>query len=149
MNELSKLAPPPGATKNRKRVGRGPGSGHGKTSGRGTKGQKARSSRIRPGMEGGQTPLIRRSPIRGFNNYEFTIRYQIINVTDLVDFEEGTVVTPALLAEAGLIRKADERVKVLGDGELAHKLTVHAHKFSKSAEAKITSKGGTVELLGR
>lgn len=149
MNELSKLSPRPGSQKPRTRIGRGPGSGKGKTAGRGQKGQKARSSRIRPGMEGGQIPIIRRSPKFGFTNFEFKTRYQIVNVADLAEFEEGTVVTPELLAEAGLVRKATERVKVLGDGELAAKLTVRAHKFSKSAAEKITAKGGTAEVLAR
>lgn len=148
MNELSHLAPRPGAQKDRKRVGRGPGSGLGKTSGRGVKGQKARTSIIRPGFEGGQTPLIRRTPIRGFNNAAFHISYQIVNLSDLSEFAAGSVVTPELLAQAGIIRKAGELVKVLGGGTLGHKLTVKAHKFSKSAEDKIKGKGGAVELLG-
>jgi large subunit ribosomal protein L15 len=148
MNELSNLAPRPGAQKDRKRVGRGPGSGLGKTAGRGVKGQKARSSIIRPGFEGGQTPLIRRTPIRGFNHAAFHVSYQIVNVADLADFAAGTVVTPELLAEVGLIRKADELVKILGAGELGQALTVQAHKFSKTAADKITAKGGTAEVLG-
>jgi len=148
MNELSHLAPRPGAQKDRKRVGRGPGSGLGKTSGRGVKGQKARTSIIRPGFEGGQTPLIRRTPIRGFNNTAFHINYQLVNLADLAEFPAGTVVTPELLAAAGVIRKAGDLVKVLGGGALGHKLTVQAHKFSKSAEEKIKAKGGAVELLG-
>lgn len=147
MNELSRLAPRPGAQKDRKRVGRGPGSGLGKTSGRGVKGQKARTSIIRPGFEGGQTPLIRRTPIRGFNHAGFHINYQIVNLADLSEFAAGTVVTPELLQDAGLIRKADELVKILGGGEIGHKLTVQAHKFSKSAEDKIKAKGGAVQLL--
>lgn len=148
-NELSKLAPRPGSQKDRKRVGRGPGSGLGKTSGRGVKGQKARTSIIRPGFEGGQTPLIRRSPIRGFNHAFFHVGYQVVNVVDLNEFAAGTVVTPELLAESGLIRKADELVKVLGSGDLSVKLTVQAHKFSKGAEDKIKAKGGAAELLTR
>lgn len=146
-NELSHLAPRPGAQKDRKRVGRGPGSGLGKTAGRGVKGQKARTSIIRPGFEGGQTPLIRRTPIRGFSHAAFHITYQIVNLADLAEFAAGTVVTPELLAEVGLIRKADELVKVLGGGVLGHKLTVKAHKFSKSAEDKIKAKGGVAEVL--
>ena len=144
MNELSKLAPRPGAQKDRKRVGRGPGSGLGKTSGRGVKGQKARTSFIRPGFEGGQTPMIRRSPIRGMNPFD-PVHYQLVNVADLNEFAPGTVVTAELLAEHGIIRKASDKVKVLGDGELTVKLTVKAHKFSKSAQEKITAKGGSVE----
>lgn len=142
MNELSKLAPRPGAQKDRKRVGRGPGSGLGKTAGRGVKGQKARTSIIRPGFEGGQTPMIRRTPIRGMNAFD-PIHYSIVNVADLNEFAAGTVVTPALLAEHGIIRRAGDKVKVLGDGDLAVKLTVKAHKFSKAAEEKIKSKGGS------
>jgi large subunit ribosomal protein L15 len=147
MNELAKLAPRPGAQKNRKRVGRGPGSGHGKTAGRGTKGQLARSSRVRPAFEGGQTPLIRRIPIRGFSHAAFHVTYQVVNVADLAEFAAGSVVTPEVLAEAGLIRKADELVKVLGGGAVANKLTVRAHKFSKTAADKIKAKGGAAELL--
>lgn len=143
-NELSKLAPRPGAHKNRKRVGRGPGSGQGKTAGRGTKGQKARTSIIRPGFEGGQTPMIRRSPIRGMNAFD-PIHYQIVNISELNAFAAGTVVTVELLAEHGIVRKAHEKVKVLGDGELKVKLTVKADKFSKSAVEKIKAKGGSAE----
>ncbi len=149
MNELKNLAPRPGAHKDRKRVGRGPGSGLGKTAGRGTKGQKARTSIIRPGFEGGQTPMIRRSPIRGFSNDPFRVTYAIVNVADLNEFAAGTVVTPELLAESGLIRKASDSVKILGTGDLGVKLTVKAHKFSKGAEDKIKAKGGAAELLER
>lgn len=149
MNELKNLSPRPGAHKDRKRVGRGPGSGLGKTAGRGTKGQHARTSIIRPGYEGGQTPLIKRIPIRGFSNDRFDINYQIVNVVDLNEFAAGTVVTPELLAESGLIRKSGERVKILGGGDLGVKLTVKADKFSKSASDKIQSKGGATEVLDR
>jgi len=145
-NELSKLAPRPGAQKDRKRVGRGPGSGLGKTSGRGVKGQKARTSIIRPGFEGGQTPMIRRSPIRGMKPFD-PIHYQLVNVVDLNEFAAGTVVTAELLAERGIIRKASDKVKVLGTGDLTVKLTVKATKFSKSAEEKIKAKGGSVESV--
>ena len=144
MNELSNLKPRPGAQKDRKRVGRGPGSGLGKTAGCGVKGQKARTSIIRPGFEGGQTPMIRRSPIRGMNAFD-PVHYSIVNVADLNEFPAGTVVTAELLAEAGIIRKASDKVKVLGDGDLAVKLTVKAHKFSKAAEDKIKAKGGSAE----
>jgi large subunit ribosomal protein L15 len=147
MNELTNLSPRPGSQKDRKRLGRGPGSGLGKTSGRGVKGQKARSSRIRPGYEGGQTPLIKRIPIRGFSNDRFDVNYQIVNVVDLNEFPAGTIVTPELLAEKGLVRKATETVKILGTGELGVKLTVHAHKFSKGAADKIKAKGGVAEVL--
>lgn len=146
MNELSHLAPPPGAHKNRKRFGRGPGSGSGKTAGRGQKGQNARTSKIRPGFEGGQTPLIRRIPIRGFNHYD-PIRWSIINIVELDEFDAGTVVTPELLADRGIIRTARHPVKVLGDGDLTKKLTVRAHKFSKSAIEKIAAKGGQTVVL--
>lgn len=149
MNELKNLSPRPGSQKDRKRVGRGPGSGLGKTAGRGTKGQKARSSIIRPGYEGGQTPLIKRIPIRGFSNDRFDFNYAIVNVVDLNEFPAGTVVTPELLAETGLIRKASDPVKILGTGELGVKLTVKAHKFSKGAAEKIASKGGAAEVLAR
>jgi len=147
MNELSRLSPVPGSRKNRKRVGRGPGSGTGKTSGRGHKGQKARSSRIRPGFEGGQLPIIRRIPIRGFRPFDKT-QWSIVNLADLNDFEAGTHISPEILAMAGIIRKPTDLLKILGDGELTVKLSITAHKFSKSAEAKITSAGGTVEVIG-
>lgn len=149
MNELKNLAPRPGARKDRKRVGRGPGSGLGKTAGRGTKGQKARTSIVRPGFEGGQTPMVRRSPIRGFSNDPFRVTYSIVNVADLNEFPAGTVVTPQVLAEVGLVRKATDSIKVLGTGDLGVSLTVKAHKFSKGAEDKIKAKGGSVELLAR
>jgi len=147
MNELSRLAPPPGSRKTRKRVGRGPGSGNGKTAGRGHKGQKARSSRIRPGFEGGQMPMIRRVPIRGFRPFDKTL-WSIVNVEDLGRFEAGTVVTPELLAEAGVIRKASDLVKILGNGDLAVGVSVKAHKFSKAAEEKISAAGGSAEVIG-
>lgn len=145
-NELSKLAPRPGSQKDRKRVGRGPGSGLGKTAGRGQKGQKARTSIVRPGFEGGQTPMIRRSPIRGMKPFD-PIHYQIVNLVDLNEFAAGTVVTAELLAERGIIRKASDKVKILGTGDLTVKLTVKATKFSKSAEEKIKAKGGSVESV--
>jgi large subunit ribosomal protein L15 len=147
MNELSRLSPVPGSRKNRKRVGRGPGSGTGKTAGRGTKGQKARSSRIRPGFEGGQMPMIRRVPIRGFRSFDPTL-WSIVNVQDLNGFDAGTEITPEVLADAGLIRKPTDLLKILGTGDLSVKLNVKAHKFSKSAEAKIASAGGKAEVIG-
>jgi len=147
MNELKNLSPRPGSQKDRKRVGRGPGSGTGKTSGRGVKGQNARTSKVRPGFEGGQTPLIKRVPIRGFSNARFRMTYSLVNVVDLNEFAAGTVVTPELLAESGLIRNAADSVKILGSGDLGVKLTVQAHKFSKGAEDKIKAKGGVAEVL--
>lgn len=147
MNELSRLSPRPGSRKPRKRVGRGPGSGTGKTAGKGTKGQKARSSRIRPGFEGGQMPMIRRVPARGFRAFD-PVQWSIVNLADLNDFDAGTEITPEVLATAGLIRKPTDLLKILGDGELSVKLSVKAHKFSKSAEAKIAAAGGKVEVIG-
>jgi large subunit ribosomal protein L15 len=146
MNELSNLKPKAGSRKDRKRVGRGPGSGLGKTAGRGVKGQKARSSRIRPGFEGGQTPLIRRSPIRGFKGSPNP--YSIVNVSDLNDFAAGTVVTPEVLAEAGLVRKANSLVKLLGTGDVSVKLILKVHACSKQAADKIAGAGGSVEVIG-
>ena len=134
--------------KNRKRVGRGPGSGSGKTSGKGHKGQNARSGGgVRPGFEGGQLPLYRRLSKRGFNNYEFSINYATVNVGDLERFDEGTVVTKELLIETGLVRKELDGVKILGNGNLTKKLTVKANKFSATAEEKIVSVGGKIEVI--
>jgi len=129
------------------RKGRGTGSGLGKTAGRGHKGYKARSgSGTRPGFEGGQMPLVRRIPKRGFTN-PFSKVYSLVNLKDLDRFEEGTVVTPELLKEEGLIKKLNDGVKILGDGELTKKLTVQAHKFSKSAKEKIEALGGKAEVI--
>ncbi len=148
MNELSRLKPPAGSHKNRKRVGRGPGSGTGKTAGRGQKGQKARASaKTFPGFEGGQMPLQRRLPKRGFTPRN-RVEYAVINVVDLNFFDDGAEVSPASLFEAGMIRKPTSLVKILGDGELDVKLTVTAHKFSAGAVEKITAKGGTTEVIG-
>jgi len=134
--------------KNRKRIGRGPGSGSGKTSGKGHKGQNARSGGgVRPGFEGGQLPLYRRLSKRGFNNYEFSIRYATVNVGDLERFDEGTVVTKELLIETGLVTKELDGVKILGNGNLTKKLTVKANKFSSKAEEKIVSVGGSIEVI--
>lgn len=131
----------------RKRVGRGPGSGHGRYATRGCKGQRARSGdKPRPGFEGGQMPLYRRVPKRGFSNERFRTEYAVVNVADLNRFEDGAEVDLERLAAAGLAR-ASERVKVLGGGALARKLTVRAHKFSASARAKIEAAGGTVATL--
>ena len=133
---------------NRKRIGRGPGSGTGKTSGKGEKGQNARSGGgVRPGFEGGQLPLFRRLSKRGFNNYEFRTVYSTVNVSDLNRFEDGTVVDTTLLKEVGLIKKELDGVKVLGSGELTKKLTVKANAFTKSAQDKIETIGGKTEVI--
>ena len=143
LNELQNL----NATA-RKRVGRGPGSGTGKTSGKGHKGQNARSGGgVRPGFEGGQLPLFRRLSKRGFNNYNFRTVYATVNVGDLERFEEGTTVTKELLIETGLITKELDGVKILGNGELTKKLTVKANKFSSTAKTKIENVGGTTEVI--
>lgn len=145
MATLSTLHPPAGSRKPRKRVGRGPGSGHGKTASRGHKGSKARSGGSRgPGFEGGQMPLQRRLPKRGFTNI-FKIDYQIVNIKDLNAFEANTVITPNLLKQAGKIKSIKKPIKILGDGELAVALTVQADKCSQSARQKIAAAGGTVE----
>ncbi|MCB9728040.1 MAG: 50S ribosomal protein L15 [Deltaproteobacteria bacterium] len=148
MNELSRLKPPAGARRDRKRVGRGPGSGNGTTAGRGQKGQKARAASKKPvGFEGGQMPLQRRLPKRGFKPRQRT-RYSTVNIVDLNFFDAGTEVTPDLLAAEGFIRKPTDLVKILGDGELDVKVSVKAHKFTASAEEKVKAKGGTIEVIG-
>jgi large subunit ribosomal protein L15 len=145
--KLHELRPAEGAKKSAKRVGRGIASGHGKTSGRGHKGQKARSGGgVRPGFEGGQMPLQRRIPKRGFTNI-FKKEYAIVNLDRLNIFENGTEVTPELLVEAGIVKKSDDQVKILGNGEIEKNLTVKAHKFSKSAAEKIEAAGGKVEVI--
>ncbi len=137
-----------GATHSKKRVGRGSGSGLGKTSGKGHKGQKARSGgSINPVFEGGQLPLYRRIPKRGFSNAMFKTEYAIINVEDLNNFEDGTVVSPALLRETGMVKNQLSGIKVLGEGKLEKKLTIQAHKFSKSALEKIKESGSTAEVI--
>ena len=139
---------PVGAKQTRKRVGRGPGSGLGKTSGKGHKGQNARSGGgVRPGFEGGQLPLFRRLPKRGFKNALFKTRYAVINLSDLDKFEEGAVVTPELLKEMGLIKKQLDGVKVLGNGTLTKKITVKANKFSDAALREIEKIGGKAEVI--
>ena len=144
--KLHELKPAEGSRKVRNRVGRGTSSGNGKTSGRGQKGQKARSGGgVRPGFEGGQTPF-RRLPKRGFTNINAK-EYALVNLDQLNVFEDGTEVTPAVLKEAGIVRAEKSGVKVLGNGELTKKLTVKAAKFSKSAEAAITAKGGSIEVI--
>jgi len=145
--KLHELKPAEGSTKKRKRVGRGIGSGHGKTSGRGHKGQNARSGGgVRPGFEGGQTPIYRRLPIRGFHNRNRK-EYAIVNLSTLSRFEEGTEVTPELLQKLGIVKNLKDGLKILGDGDLSIKLHVKAHKFSKSAQEKITAVGGTTEVI--
>ena len=144
--KMHELGPAYGATTKRKIVGRGIGSGTGKTAGKGHKGQKARTGgSIRRGFEGGQTPLYRRIPKRGFNNH-FAKEYAIINVADLEVFDNDTTVDSKVLIEKGLIKKELDGVKVLGNGELTKKLTVVATKFSKSAESKIQAVGGKIEV---
>ncbi len=145
LNELEKNI---GATKKRKIVGRGRGSGLGKTSGKGHKGQNARSGGgVRTVFEGGQTPLYRRLPKKGFSNYRFQTTYAVINVSDLNRFENDTVVTPALLKEVGLVKNQLDGIKVLGNGELNKKLTIQAHKFSKTAVDKIEKSGSKIEVM--
>jgi large subunit ribosomal protein L15 len=147
--KLHELQPAPGSTKRRKVVGRGRGSGHGTTAGRGGKGQTARTgSSIPAWFEGGQMPLIRRLPKRGFTNI-FKKEYAIINVEALERFEPRQDVTPDLLVANGLIRSRNDGVKVLGTGALTKALTVHAHKFSQSATAKIEAAGGKVQVIER
>jgi len=142
------LRPASGATHYRKRVGRGPGSGHGKTAGRGNKGQQSRSGyRHQRGFEGGQMPLHRRVPKRGFTNI-FRVEYDIVNLSDLDRFEAGAAVNPETLHAARLARKT-RPVKILGDGEIKKALTVSAHKFSASAKARIEAAGGRCEVLSR
>ena len=145
---LHDLKPRPGAKHRRKRLGQGESSGHGRTSGRGGKGQTARSgSSIRIGFEGGQMPLIRRIPKRGFNNARHTIEYVAVNVESLNQFDNGARVDVEALRKAGLANGPVKRVKILGDGELTRKLTVAAHAFSASAKSKIEGKGGTCEVV--
>jgi large subunit ribosomal protein L15 len=146
---LHDLKPRPGAKHRRKRLGQGESSGHGKTSGRGGKGQTARSgSSIRIGFEGGQMPLIRRIPKRGFNNARHTTRYLPVNLEALNRFDDGSRVDQATLHSAGLANGRAAGIKILGDGELTKKLTISAHAFSDSARAKIEAKGGSCEVIG-
>ena len=145
LHELSKVE---GSTHRRKVVGRGPGSGHGKTSGRGEKGQKARSGGgVHIWFEGGQTPLYKRLPRRGFSNARFATKYAVVNVSDLNRFKDGEVVTPELLIESGLVKKELNGIKILGKGTLEKKLTVKANRFTNSAIAKIEELGGTTEVI--
>lgn len=143
--ELNSLKPALGSTKQKKRIGRGAGSGHGKTATKGHKGQKARSGgSIKAGFEGGQMPLQRRLPKRGFNPLE-RIQYSLVNLAQLELFEAGQVVTPDLLQSKGIIKCAKSRIKILGEGALSKALTVTATKFSKSAKEKILAAGGAIE----
>jgi len=146
---LEDLKPAPGSTKKRKRIGRGPGSGHGKTSGKGHKGQKARAGGgVRPGFEGGQMPLYRRLPKRGFTPPGGKTEYAVVNVKSLAAFAAGGTVDPDGLVQAGLIKNSwRSRVKILGNGDVPHALTVKAHAVSESARGKIEAAGGQVELL--
>ena len=146
--KLETMRPSVGATTTRKRVGRGTGSGLGKTSGKGHKGQNARSGGgVRPGFEGRQLPLFRRLPKRGFSNARFKTKYATINLSDLNRFEDGAVITPELLKEMGLIKNGLDGIKVLGKGKLEKKLTVRAHKFSSTAQNAIESLGGKIEVM--
>lgn len=145
--KLHELQYTEGARKERKRIGRGTSSGTGKTAGRGQKGQGARSGGgKKPGFEGGQTPLFMRLPKRGFTNFN-RVEYAIVNLEQLNSFEEGTVVCPKMLKEAGIIKKELDGVKVLGNGKLEKAITVKAHKFSKSAIASIEAAGGKTEVI--
>lgn len=146
---LHNLTTSPGARRKRKRVGRGQGSGQGGTAGRGHKGQLSRSgAHVAPGFEGGQMPLQRRMPKRGFKNFCAT-RYAVVNVGDLERFDANAVIDPAALCEAGLLRHVEDLVKVLSDGELGKPLIVHAQKFSQAARKKIEAAGGKAEVIGR
>ena len=146
--ELNELKYTTGSNKNRKRVGRGIGTGNGKTSGRGQKGQNSRSGGgVRVGFEGGQNPLVFRIAKKGFNNYEFSTRYAVINISDLEKFENGAEVTPELLKEMGIVKNMKDGLKVLGNGELTKKLTVSANKFSKVAKEKIENAGGKAKVI--
>ena len=146
--KLHTIKPTEGATKARKRVGQGTGSGHGKTSGKGHKGQNARSGGgVNPVFEGGQLPLYRRIPKRGFSNALFKKEYAVINLSDLNKFENDAVITPELLKEMGLVKNQLSGIKVLGNGELDKKLIVRAHKFSAKASEMIEKLGGKAEVI--
>ena len=145
--KLYELSPAAGSDKDVKRIGRGHGSGNGKTAGKGHKGQNARSGGgVRPGFEGGQMPMTRRIPKRGFNNI-FATKYSVVNVSDLDQFVDGTVVDADLLKASGLIKKTNDGVKILGNGELTKNLTVKAAAFSASAKEKIEKAGGKAEVM--
>lgn len=145
--KLNKLSPQPGSKKNRKRLGRGVGSGTGKTAGRGTKGLNSRSGGgVRPGYEGGQMPIHRRLPKRGFTNI-FRKKISIINIRDLVKFESGSVVDEAVLVDRGLIKGKRDGIKLLGQGEIDFPITIKVHQASKSAKMKIEAAGGSIEVI--
>lgn len=145
--ELHNLQPPAGARKRKKRVGRGPGSGLGQNAGRGEKGTKKRNT-VAPGFEGGQLPIHRRVPKRGFVNIH-RVEVVGVNVGRLDDLDDGTVVTPELLHERGLVPKRADVIKVLGDGELSKKLTIRVHRVSANARGKIEAAGGVIELIAK
>ena len=146
--KLHDLKPAEGSTRSVKRVGRGTGSGLGKTSGKGHKGQKARSGSKKNGFEGGQMPLARRIPKRGFSNYRFAVRYETVNISDLEDrFENGSEITAESLYALRLISGADKPVKILGVGELSKNFTVHANAYSASAAKRIEAAGGKAEVI--
>ncbi len=148
MLSINTLKPARGANRKSKRVGRGRGSGHGKTATRGSKGQLSRSgARVRPGFEGGQMPLHRRLPKRGFSNKAFRKEYAEVNLEKLAGFEPGAEVNPEVLKERGLVKNLRDGVKILGVGELHHPLRVRAHKFSRSAAEKIRRAGGEIEII--
>jgi len=145
--DLSNLSPAAGSVRKNKRIGRGPGSGTGKTAARGHKGQNARSGGgVKPGFEGGQMPLQRRLPKRGFTSLNKKV-YALVNLRDLDTFESGSVVDPEMLIAAGFVKCVQDGVKILADGELKKNITVKAHKFSKAAVAQIEAVGGSVEVL--
>lgn len=145
--KIEDLKPAPGSRKRNKRVGRGIGSGHGKTSCKGHKGQKARSGGTKgPGFEGGQTPLQRRIPKRGFKN-RFAIEYAIINLKDIVKIQDADIITPEILIEKGIIKDLKNGIKVLGNGDIQRPLTIKAHAFSASAISKISAAGGKAEVV--
>ena len=143
--KLNELKPAEGSRQVRNRVGRGTSSGNGKTAGRGQKGQKARG-KVRLGFEGGQMPLFRRMPKRGFKNIN-RVEYAVVNIEKLNKFEDGTEVTPTLLVESGIVKNEKDRIKILGNGELKKKLTVKANKFSASAKSAIEAAGGQAEVM--
>jgi large subunit ribosomal protein L15 len=146
--QLHDLQPAPGSKKNRKRVGRGPAAGQGKTAGRGTKGQNSRSGGgVRPYFEGGQLPLVRRLPhLRGFTNI-WRMEFKPVNLARLEDFTADSEVSPATLAAAGIIKKATDRVAILAEGDIDRPLKIKAHRVSKTAQDKIVAAGGTVEII--
>lgn len=146
--KLHELSPNKGSRKSKKRVGRGTGSGLGTTAGRGMNGQNSRSGGgVRPGFEGGQMPLFRRLPKRGFTNARFKKNWTILNVEELNVFDNGTVITPELLVESGLVKKLNDGIKILGNGEIEKKLTIKANKFTQTAIQKIEAVGGKAEVI--